>query len=236
MKFVAISDTHTLHHHLVLPSADVIIHAGDITSSGSKKEVISFLEWFSQLDYPHKVMIAGNHDFFFDYHWNAYTSLGKQRHYNKVVDFSDIQELLVKYPSITYLEDSGTTINGIKIWGSPITPWFHDWAFNRERGLDIKKHWDLIPLDTDILVTHGPPFGISDLVYRDQESVGCEELAKVLAQIHPKVHIFGHIHEGYGVWDSLDYPTTQFINASSVNIYYETTNDPIVFNVKPNGK
>jgi len=232
MKIVAISDTHTLHRHLELPPAEAIIHAGDLTSTGSKKEVIDFLEWFSSLDYQWKIMIAGNHDFFFDHAWNPATQFGYNRHAGKNGTPTEIQELLAQYPNIIYLNDSGTTIDGIKIWGSPITPWFHDWAFNRERGPDIKQHWDLIPLDTDILITHGPPYGIGDIVRSDWTSVGCEELAAALKRIQPRVHIFGHIHEGYGVWDSLDYPTTQFINAASVNVYYQPIHEPIVFNVR----
>lgn len=231
MKFVAISDTHTYHRQVVLPDGDVIIHAGDLTSSGSEKEVIDFLDWFSNLNFKHKVMIAGNHDFFFDHGWNAYTNYGHNRHANKNGYKEDIQNLLSKYSNITYLNDSETIINGIKIWGSPITPWFHDWAFNRERGDDILKHWDLIPKDTDILITHGPPYKIGDMVYRDRENVGCEDLLNKLKEIQPKVYIFGHIHEGYGTYDNIDFPNTKFINASSVNIYYDPINKAITFEI-----
>lgn len=230
MKFITISDTHTFHRGLVLPAGDVIIHAGDITLRGSKVEVIDFLDWFSQLDYPYKILIPGNHDFFFDYNWKAYTPLGKQRHWNKVADRDSLQEVLDQYSNITLLNDYGITLNGIQIWGSPITPWFHDWAFNRERGTEIRKHWDLIPLTTDILITHGPPYGIGDRV-RFGELVGCKDLTQALSVIQPKVHIFGHIHESAGVWGSLDHSGTQFINASSVNLNYEPMNHPIIFNL-----
>ena len=48
---------------------------------------------------------------------------------------------------IIFLNDSGCVLENIKIWGSPVQPWFYDWAFNRTRGAEIKKHWDLIPKD-----------------------------------------------------------------------------------------
>jgi Icc-related predicted phosphoesterase len=124
------------------------------------------------------------------------------------------------------LNDSGITIEGIKFWGSPITPWFHDWAYNRF-GFEIKEHWDLIPSDTDILITHGPPFGVLDTVIRGNENVGCEFLMNRIKEINPKIHAFGHIHEADGIWET---PKTLFINASSLSVRYEYTNKPIVIN------
>jgi hypothetical protein len=67
-------------------------------------------------------------------------------------------KLLAEYPTVIYLNDSGVEIDGLKFWGSPVQPYFHNWAFNRI-GDDICKHWELIPLDTDILITHGPVKG-----------------------------------------------------------------------------
>ena len=123
------------------------------------------------------------------------------------------------------MNDSGVTIHGINIWGSPITPWFYDWAFNRERGVEINKHWKLIPKNTDILITHGPPSGILDLVNADR-TVGCEDLLKRINSIKPKVHVFGHIHEAYGSEVS---GYTKFINSSILDEHYEIKNNPILF-------
>jgi Icc-related predicted phosphoesterase len=229
MKFVTISDTHNEHRLLELPEGDVLIHAGDITKRGSREEVEDFLDWFNSHNFKYKVMIAGNHDFFFDYGWKAYTDFGRNRHLNKAGDLNSVQDILSQYPGITYLNDSEIIINGIKIWGSPVTPWYHDWAFNRERGSDIVNHWNLIPKDTDILITHGPPLGIGDLVHRG-ERVGCQDLLTKLGVIKPRVHIFGHIHEGYGIYKSEEYPI-KFINASSLGIDNQI-NDPIVFYLK----
>jgi Icc-related predicted phosphoesterase len=206
MKFITISDTHTQHQKLDLSAADAIIHAGDISSMGRENEVIDFLEWFSSLNYQYRIFIAGNHDFFFER--------------------CDTQRLKCIIPSnVIYLNDSGVEIEGIKIWGSPITPWFYNWAFNRYRGADIAKHWALIPNNTDILVTHGPVYGLLDKTTRN-ELAGCEDLFHKINEIKPKVHICGHIHEGYGQINTQD---IKFINASVLNEKYKLVNQPIAF-------
>lgn len=206
MKFVAISDTHGQHQKLSLPQGDVLIHAGDVSPKGTFRQVKDFLSWFSTLDFEYKIFIAGNHDFYFE-----------------KADPSEIKHHIPN--NIIYLNDSAVEIAGIKIWGSPIQPWFHDWAFNRQRGTEIKKHWDLIPNDVDILVTHGPVYGILDTTIRG-EKVGCQELLSKTQEIQPKVHICGHIHEHYGTYQSAE---TLFINASILNLRYQIAHQPIVF-------
>ena len=207
MRFVAISDTHD-KHQFDLPPGDVILHAGDVSSRGLKAEVERFLDWFSGLDYAYKIFIAGNHDFFFE---NA--------------PASEIQALIPD--NLIYLNDSGVEIEGIKIWGSPIQPWFYDWAFNRQRGPAIQKHWDLIPEDSDIVITHGPVFGIHDRTASGQ-LVGCEDLLPVIQRIAPKVHLCGHIHEAYG---TRQVGETLYINASILDLRYTIAHDPVVFDV-----
>jgi Icc-related predicted phosphoesterase len=208
MKFIAISDTHLRHRGLKLPKGDVLLHAGDITYHGKKEEVIDFLDWFGKQNYLYKIFIAGNHDFFFE-------KAGK----------SEIETLIPK--GVTYLNDSGISINGIKIWGSPVTPWFYNWAFNRKRGEPITKHWRLVPPDTDILLTHGPAYGFLDQLINEQHA-GCQDLLRTVLTIKPKYHVFGHIHESYG---SIKRTGIQFINASVVNELYELINKPIVFEI-----
>lgn len=205
LKLVFISDTHGLHHQLQLPQGDVILHAGDVSSRGTEKEIIEFLEWFGKLDYQHKIFIAGNHDFFFEN--------GPSEKIAAMIP-----------PSVNYLNDSGITIEGIKIWGSPITPWFFDWAFNRKRGEEIKKHWDLIPENTDILVTHGPVHGILDDTIKG-EAVGCKELLKKIKETTIQLHVFGHIHESYG---KLNVDGVQYVNASVLDIQYRQVNPPVL--------
>ncbi|WP_353483676.1 metallophosphatase domain-containing protein [Haliscomenobacter sp.] len=205
MRFVALSDTHG-KHNFDLPPGDVLLHAGDVSSRGLKSEVQRFLDWFSSLDYTYKIFIAGNHDFFFEE--------------------ASKQEIDAMIPdNLIYLNDSGVEIEGIKIWGSPVQPWFHDWAFNRKRGPEIQKHWDLIPADSDIVITHGPAFGIHDRLISGMP-VGCEDLLPTLQRIAPKVHLCGHIHEAYG---ERQVGETLFLNASILNVRYEIANVPIEF-------
>lgn len=207
MNFLCLSDTHGKHRLLKnLPVADVIIHAGDISKDGSERSCVDFMNWFSKLDYKYKIFIAGNHDFFFESE--------SQKYLEKVIP-----------ADLIYLNDSAIRIEGITIWGSPITPRFFDWAFNRDRGKDINKHWKIIPSDTDILITHGPPLGILDRVGFNGFA-GCEDLLKRVKQIKPKVHVFGHIHDSYG---QLEMGETTFINASIVDNSYTIKNSPISF-------
>jgi len=206
LKFVAISDTHGQHNKLLLPKADVLIHAGDISMKGSESEIINFFNWFKIQDFEYKVLIAGNHDFYFE----------RQ---------SDQLIRKVIPENVIYLNDSGVTINNIKIWGSPITPWFFNWAFNRHRGEEIKRHWDLIADDTDILITHGPVFRVLDTTTKG-EHAGCKDLFNRVEEIHPKVHICGHIHEAYGM---VEKSGTTFINASVLDDRYELNNKPVTF-------
>ena len=208
MKFVAISDTHCRHNSLKLPKGDVLIHAGDMTIKGQKLEVVDFLTWFSQQSFDYKIFIAGNHDFYFEQEQKA-----------------TIESVIPK--NIIYLKDSGIEISGIKIWGSPVTPWFYNWAFNRYRGSAINEHWKLIPAETDVLITHGPAFGILDMVINGHP-VGCKDLLCKIKEINPKVHVCGHVHEAYGC---IKKENTTFINASVLNESYELVNAPITFDI-----
>jgi len=207
MKLTFFSDTHSKHHDVTdLTGGDILIHCGDITRKGDLKELEDFAEFMSIQDYTHKIVIAGNHDFCFE------------------DERSDKAETILEDHRIIYLNDCGIVIDGLKIWGSPIQPEFFNWAFNRRRGEEIKKHWDLIPSDTNILITHGPPHGISDLCAHG-ERVGCEELLlKVNELTDLSVHAFGHIHEGYGINTIND---VQFINACSLDERYRYCNKPI---------
>lgn len=210
MDITFISDTHGLHAKLLLKGGDMIIHAGDVSSKGSLEEIDQFLNWFKDLDNTYKIFIAGNHDFYFE----------------QAIDF-EIDRLIPN--DVIYLNDSGVSIEGIHFWGSPITPWFYDWAFNRQRGLDIKQHWDLIPYQTDVLITHGPPYSKLDKTISGQ-AVGCAELKEKINLIRPQAHVFGHIHEGYG---QLDECGTQYINASVLDERYNLTNNPIRATIYP---
>jgi len=216
MNILCISDTHTKHNKIpkewLLP-ADTIIHAGDISSRGYLHEIENFLKWFDSLDYTNKIFIAGNHDFGF-------------QKFNS--DNDSVMSLLQAYPNITYLMDSFVVIDGIKIYGSPWQPEFYNWAFNLKRGKPLADKWSLIPLDTDILITHGPVNGLLDMTL-DGQFVGCEELLDVVStKLNLKAHICGHIHCGYGTAYRLE---TTFVNASTLNERYEVMNRPIMLEI-----
>jgi Icc-related predicted phosphoesterase len=219
-RITFISDTHTKHDKLdgFLTGGDILIHAGDLTGRGYITEIENFMKWYDKINnYDTKVFIAGNHDF------------GFQDENEK------LRGLLTGYKTIDYLEDELMMVgedydNMIKIWGTPWQPEFHNWAFNLPRGDKLKEKWDMIPLNTDILITHGPPFGKLDYVKYPNQNVGCEELMKRVEEIKPKIHVFGHIHEGYGyVFDG----NTHFINAAVLNGRYEYRNKPVTVDWDP---
>jgi len=222
MKILCISDTHNQHRKIpteylenVDASIDMIIHAGDISGRGYKnEEIVPFLSWYNELPFKYKVLIPGNHDFWFEE--------GKPE---------DIKTTLKQYSNIIYLQDSGIEIEGLKLWGSGITPWFYAWAFNR-MGIDIKPHWDLIPLDTDILITHGPVKGFLDLTMGG-DVTGCPYLLERISELkNLKLHVCGHIHEAYG---RVIFPDGQvFVNASVLNHNYVMTNRPITLELGKN--
>ncbi len=212
-KIVAISDTHALHEKMgQIPDGDILIHAGDLTNHGELSDVQSFNKWLGALPHKHKVVIAGNHDFCFEKRASQARSLITNAH---------------------YLEDQALTIMGVKIYGSPWQPWFYDWAFNLRRGPALAAVWAKIPLDTDVLVTHGPPFGILDCTV-GKEQVGCADLlARIQDLPQIKCHIFGHIHEAYGavtVCDKVRFksPSIQFVNASICTLNYRPSNAAVV--------
>ena len=210
MKLVCISDTHGDHAEVSVPDGDVLIHAGDVTGHGSEADFMDFLNWFDSQPHLHKLFIAGNHDHFLE------TSAEQAAEHIKKTD-------------VIWLNDTGVVLNGTKFWGSPITLRFHDWAFMRNSGSEIAEHWALIPKDTDVLITHGPPHKILDHVKRldgSEEQTGCPQLLEVILATQPKVHIFGHIHEEYGTYER---DGIEFLNVSTMNKSYRIANKPVIF-------
>jgi len=218
IRITVISDTHTLHKKIEkdLPGGDLLICAGDISSRGYIGEIKNFCDWFNNLkNYEYKIFIAGNHDFGFE------------------DSPALIAETLLEYANIHYLQDDLAIIGAeyqtsVKIWGSPWQPEFCNWAFNLSRnGEELESVWDKISLNTDILVTHGPAWGHLDVVQGRTEHLGCELLTAKIEKIKPKIHIFGHIHSGYGYKFKNG---THFINASVLNEQYRYANIPLTFN------
>ncbi len=199
MRIIAISDTHGLHNRIEnLPEGDFLIHAGDFMNSGyDPQDILSFNRWLGEQPFQHRIVCAGNHD----------------RHFQNAPE-----QARAMLTNAVYLENSGTTISGVTFWGSPYTPEFLNWAFMYRRGLGAKLYWDQIPMNLDVLITHGPPFGILDQVAPGGDHLGCEELLRAVEEKKPKVHIFGHIHGGAG---NLDLGATRFVNAAYLNERYQ---------------
>ena len=225
IRIVCISDTHSQIEtsQIVIPDGDIIIHAGDFSNIGLLQEVRKFNNWIGSLPHTHKIVIAGNHELSFD----ADTIC------QVLPDDSDdtitVEKMKKELKNCTYLQDSGVELYGIKIYGSPWQPEFGNWGFNLQRGVACLEKWNKIPNDTDILITHGPPLGYGDLC-KNELRAGCVELLNtVRLRVQPKYHIYGHIHEGYGVRSD---GQTTFINASICNVNGLPNNKPIVFDIE----
>ena len=209
MRIVFISDTHGLHRELGLPGGDMIIHGGDFCGGDSRRDSEDFLEWFDGLDFRYKLFTAGNHDFFADKHQTEFSAM---------------------IPSgILFLNDRGIEIEQLSFWGSPVQPGLQGWAFGKRRGAEMQPHWELIPSEVDILLTHTPPWGILDQS-RSGYSLGCEELRSELDQrIHPSYHLFGHVHASYGMHEMAG---TVYMNGSNMDSDRGLVNDPLVFEIE----
>ncbi len=216
MRIVATSDTHSKHKQVPIPDGDIFIHAGDLTPRGNHNEFISVGNWFHDLKdrFKYRIFIAGNHDF--SLMWNSIMIL--QSYFDE---------------DVIYLEDKGVEIEGFKIYGSPWVPQFMNWAFMKFDD-DLKPHWDAIPDDTQILITHGAPHGVLDKW--EDRSVGSVSLSNRIKELpHLKHHIFGHLHEGYGQ-EKVQYGqnkdrTVNFYNVAALNGDYQYQNAPQVIDL-----
>ena len=202
-KIVCISDTHNFQPDI--PYGDILLHAGDLTGRGTKDEVENALDWLARLGRETVIIVPGNHDWMFE-------------------RYPDEARRMCEDRNIILLMNESYRTHGLNFYGSPVQPTFFNWAFNVNRGPSIKKVWDRIPFDTDVLITHGPPFMILDEAPGDR-NVGCQDLLDAVRAIKPKLHVFGHIHQDYGVTKEGD---TLFVNASLCTEQYHCTNLPIM--------
>ena len=222
VRIVCISDTHSLETYMQpIPDGDVLIHAGDFSNVGTFPEVVRFAEFVSQLPHPQKIVIAGNHDITMQpdfyranghrFHPHQFRSAGFD-----ALQYSEKSQEAVRSsvsPSFTYLQDNSTLIvppvgapvanSRIEVYGAPWQPEFNNWAFNLPPGPELKAKWDMIPDTTDVLITHGPPYSILDRLL-EGDLTGCQQLRDAVARVRPRLHIFGHIHEGYGEYICLE--------------------------------
>ncbi len=197
MRILHISDTHGQHHQLSdMPRADVIVHSGDISFAGSEDEAFDFIQWFSSLPYTYKVFTAGNHD--------------------NCLHEANIEGLP---ENCFYLYNSSVVIDGLKFHGMPL---FMEDIISGNYDESFQK----IPDDTDILMTHQPPYGILD--NSANIHYGDRDLLQTVMDIRPRYHLFGHIHDAYGMEKEKD---TLFANASIVDVYYRLLNKPFLFEI-----
>ena len=208
IRVVCVSDTHGRHNAIsFVPPGDILIVAGDFTSYGNEGEVARFNNWLITLPHKHKIVIAGNHD------WFCQREPARAR---------------AALSAAIYLCDQEAYACGLRIYGSPWQPWFYDWAFNLQRGEEIKRKWDLIPTGIDILVTHGPPSECGDRTCHDNR-MGCADLREAVLRVKPRFHVFGHNHEGYGQYQL---GATECYNVSTCNSEYEPVHAPVVIEVE----
>jgi Icc-related predicted phosphoesterase len=202
MRIVCIADTHELHRDLAVPPGDLLIHAGDITVMSKRPWMYRHFDlWLGELPHRHKIVIPGNNDYLLE----------------------DPKERKV-ITNATLLVDSGVEIEGIRLWGSPVTP-LYGGAFGKSKPEDRSRHWAQIPEGLDILITHGPPFGVLDHCGSAERREGCPQLFEAVFRAKPRVHIFGHVHHGYGLLRTSD---TQFVNCSLMGEDGRLSRTPIV--------
>jgi len=224
MRIVATSDTHGMLHEIDVPDGDVLVLAGDVLGnfhdhrarwSDAERQLVALedlAKWLTVLPHRKVVLVAGNHDWVFQ------------------LESKKARRILAAHPKIVYLKDSGAEVCGLRFWGSPWQPAFCDWAFNLPRdGDELRKVWARIPNGIDVLVTHGPPFGIMD----SSPEVGCHEqgdrlLLERVQIVKPRFSVFGHIHGGYG---RQKIGETEFLNVALCDENYLPVQRPQVIDV-----
>ena len=181
MKIIHISDTHS---HIIknMPEADLLVHSGDATLNGGPRELRTFNFWLESIRHKYKeiIFVPGNHDRLFEEDEAAARSV---------------------VTAARVLIDEAYEFEGFKIYGTPYTPAFFQWAFMKFRGEEMRHVWNKVPLDTNILISHGPPRNILDECYQDGriKFVGCDDMLKRIEELKDlKLCMFGHIHPAYG--------------------------------------
>lgn len=174
-----------------MPEADVLVHSGDFTMTGSEQEALDFLNWFCNQSYDHKIFICGNHD---------------DCLYEAKIDGLD--------ENVHYLCNSGVEIGGVKFYGVPM---FMSDCITDRQSRNIAR----IPLDTDVLITHSPAYGILD--FDDNINYGSEEILVKVKEIRPILHLFGHIHAQHGITNESG---IVFSNGAIMNADYTDLNTP----------
>jgi predicted phosphohydrolase len=178
LRVVCISDTHGFHRELELPHGDILVRAGDLLPDENQAEALADLDdWLGTLPIKHRVVIADNRDLLF---------ASKPTQARKM------------FTNAVYLENSGVELLGLRFWGCPVTPVVKEMAFTVDRSFASRKYWDKVPEGTDVLITHGPPFHVLDKEGPLFSHLGCSEITRAVLRVKPRLHVFGHVHGGYG--------------------------------------
>ena len=217
MKIVALSDTHCQLSQVDVPDGDILVHCGDFTYFGEQKELIQFGKHLRKLPHKHKILVPGNHDLRLDVFHEKY--------------HPDAVKWINPDANTHILINEIVTIEGITFFGSPMVPKISQWAFGRNPLTKDMIYQDIIhQIDSGwiqkphVVISHAPPSGILDEV-----DYGCPVLLDFITTLKPKLHLFGHCHEGYGHTKN---EHTTFINVSTCNREYLPKNKPYIIEVE----
>ncbi len=210
MRVAAVAD---LHGHLPdVPPCDLLLLGGDLCPVRDHDVITQagwlggpFRTWLDDVPATAVAAIAGNHDF--------------------IVERA---RKLVPQLRWKYLQDTACRIGDVTIWGSPWTPWFHDWAFNAPRDGGealLRDRYADAPAGTDILLLHGPPAGYGDVVVPSGHAVGSTAALELVDRVAPALCAFGHVHEGRGSWKR---GATVLTNVAAVDLAYRLREQPVV--------
>ena len=202
IRLVLISDTHELHRELDVPDGDILIHCGDLSMmSRSLAAIEDFDEWLGELPHRVKLVVPGNHEF--------------------VLEDSGRRGLIT---NATMLINESVMVMGLRIWGSPVTP-LYGAAFGLISDRDRTRLYAQIPGDTDIVITHGPPYGVLDQAPGSEYHAGCRQLLAAIERVKPRLHVFGHAHGCFGMMDT---PETLFANVALLGSDGSLSSPPVV--------
>jgi len=202
IRVVLISDTHELHRELDVPDGDILIHCGDTgMMSRSLAAIEDFDDWLGGLPHKVKLLVPGNHEF--------------------VLENPGRRGLIT---NATVLVNESVTVMGLRIWGSPTTP-LVDGAFGLISDRHRARLYEQIPNDTNIVVTHGPPYGVLDQAPGSEYHAGCRQLLAAMQRVKPRLHVFGHAHGCFGMMDT---PETLFANVALLGSDGSLSNPAVV--------
>ena len=209
MRIVITSDTHGKHNELGNLSGDVLIHCGDFCDGfhPDGEDLQRIDDWFGAQHFRHVLCVGGNHDFVAQ----DYTGDGPM------------------FNNATYLLDTSALIDGVRFYGSPWVPMLERWAYYLPDD-DLRSKWSKIPDDTDVLITHTPPWHTLDSPRDPTVHCGCSHLAARIADLSLRLHCFGHNHASYG---RVERDGVTYLNASAVNSDFDIANSPFVFDIEP---